>query len=163
MKLLHHGIYLLIAAVLQVTWLSGISVFGVTPNIFPVLVMVIGFMCGRIQGIFTGLVYGLVFDILVGRFIGTNMLSFIIIGYASAVISDRFYSMPPFYVFMLMGAAAAAIYGMFYAVLCIAQYSASVIGIVRIILIECAYSSILAVPVAYLLKRTLALVRGGKF
>lgn len=163
MKLLHHGIYLLLAAILQVTWLAGLSVFGVSPNLFLVIVVVIGFMCGRIQGVFTGVVFGLVFDILVGRFIGTNMLSFLIIGYLSAMVSDRFYSMPSFYVFMLMAAAATVISGLFYAVVCFAVYHVGVVTALKTTLIECIYNSILILPVIPLVKRTLPLVRTGKF
>lgn len=163
MKLLHHGIYLLLAAILQVTWLAELSVFGVSPNLFLVIVVAIGFMCGRIQGVFTGMVFGLVFDILVGRFIGINMLCFLVIGYLAAMISDRFYSMPSFYVFMLMAAAATVISGLFYAVVCFAVYHIGVGAVLKTILIECAYNSILILPVILLVKRTLPLVRAGKF
>lgn len=163
MKLLHHGIYLVLAAILQVTLIDGLSVFGAAPNLFLIIVVIIGFMCGRIQGMFTGIVFGFVFDILVGRFLGLNMLCFMIIGYLSAMASDRFYVAPSLYVFMLYTAAATALSGLFYAVPCIAVYHSGILSLVKITLIECVYNSIVALPLTLILKRTLPLVHAGKY
>ena len=158
MKFLHHGIWLVIAALLQVTLLGGIEVFGISPNLFLVFTVVIGFLCGRLQGMVTGMVFGLVYDILVGRFIGTSMFSFLFIGYFSAVFSDRYYAQPSFYIFSLMAAAATLIAGVVYLVPNSVVYNASILlTVFRIIIPECIYNGLLIIPVVFLANRTLAL------
>lgn len=158
MKILHHGIWLLLAVFLQVTLLEGIAVFGISPNMFLVFTVVIGFLCGRFQGMMTGMVFGLVYDVLIGRFIGTSMLSFLFIGYFSAVFSDRFYSQPDFYVFSGMAVAATFIAGIVYLVPNSVVYNTNIFtAIFRIILPESIYNAILIIPAVVLINKTLTL------
>lgn len=158
MKVLHHGIWLAAAVLLQVTLLNAIAVFGISPNIFLVFTVLIGFLCGRFQGMVTGMIFGLVFDLCVGRFIGTSMLSFMFIGYFSAVFSDRYYAHPPFYIFCLIAAAAALIAGVVYLVPNMLIYDAGVIkSLIRIVIPECLYNALLIIPMVPMVDKTLAL------
>ena len=99
MKLLHHVVWLILIAILQPALINALSVFGVNGNVFLLFIVLIGFFCGRMQGMLCGILFGLVYDIYVGRFIGTDMLIYLFIGYFSAVVSDRFYGRPNIYVF----------------------------------------------------------------
>lgn len=143
--------------------MDGIEVFGVEPNLFLAVVVVIGFMCGRIQGLFAGLAYGLIFDITVGRFIGTSVIAFMLIGYLAAVVSDRFYSMPAFYIFSLMAAAATVLFGLFYSVISCTVYGGGVMQLLATTLKSCIYNAVIIIPVMLLMRKTLSLCSDRKY
>lgn len=158
MKFLHHGIWLLIAALLQVTLLESIAVLGVSPNLFLIFTVLIGFLCGRLQGIVAGMIFGLVYDIIIGRFIGTSMLSFLIIGYFSAVFSDRYYAQPSLYIFSLMAVAATFIEGIIYLVPNSIVYNTNIFkALFKLILPGSIYNGLLIIPVTFIINKTLDL------
>ncbi|HIV85274.1 MAG TPA: rod shape-determining protein MreD [Candidatus Monoglobus merdigallinarum] len=157
MKILHHGLWLIIIIILQSAIINDLTVFGVSANLFLVFTALIGFLCGRVQGTVCGIVFGLVYDIYVGSFIGVSALSFAVVGYFSAVLSDRFYGGPGFYVFMCLGAAAVAVNEC----ICLIPYSVSIQNVaslgsaVRNIGINALLSAVLILPMLWLVNRTL--------
>lgn len=158
MKVLHHGAWLILSVILQATLLSAIAIFGISPNIFLVSVVLIGFLCGRYQGMICGMVFGFCYDILVGRFIGVSMLEFMLIGYFSAVFSDKYYKEPPMYVLSVIVLCASCIAGIFCFFINTLFYDAGLIySCFRIVLPESVYSALLTFPIGYLMKKTLSL------
>ena len=62
MKLLHHVVWLILIAILQPALINALSVFGVNGNVFLLFIVLIGFFCGRMQGMLCGILFGLVYD-----------------------------------------------------------------------------------------------------
>ena len=165
MKLLHHVVWLILIAILQPALINALSVFGVNGNVFLLFIVLIGFFCGRMQGMLCGILFGLVYDIYVGRFIGTDMLIYLFIGYFSAVVSDSFYGRPNIYVFSAMAAgatiAAEIIYLIPYSMFC--EGSFVWISAVRIIFIETVLNAVLVLPMLWFIEKTLVWFKIKKY
>ncbi len=161
MKFLHHGAWLIVAVILQSMIFNYISVLGVHPELFVLIVAAIALLCGNIQGMVCGMVFGLVYDILIGRAVGTNMLSFAVIGYVCGIIGGKYYTAPPFYVFMIIGAAVTAAAELIYLVPCVIglQIDVPILYGLRTVLIEALMNGILIVPVLWCVGRTLNLFK----
>lgn len=161
MKTLHHGIWLLLTIILQTVIFNFISVFGVHANLFLVVVVAIALLGGKVQGLICGIVFGLIYDFTVGRLIGADMLIFALVGYASGVIAGRYYSIPPFYIFMAIGAIMSACAGIIYMVPYTAglEITAPFWFVIKTIVIQAIMDGILVVPALWCIKRTIRLFR----
>lgn len=161
MKILHHGAWLVLAVILQTLILNNISFFGVHADLFLVLAASIGFLCGRVQGTVCGIIFGLIYDFFVGRIIGIDMAAFALIGFFSAVVSDRYYNNPSFYVFMLLGAAATVAAELLYMIPYIAVIGGGIkiTSVIRTIGIEAVLNGILILPLIWCIKKTMELFK----
>lgn len=52
---------------LQMNFFSWFTIAGVKPNLFVILILVIGLFTGRINGIICGIIAGLFLDFFIGR------------------------------------------------------------------------------------------------
>ena len=69
------------AVLIQESAISQISVFGVTADITPIVVMSIGLLCGSMAGAVAGFAIGLFVDLLLFQTLGVTSLLYIAIGY----------------------------------------------------------------------------------
>lgn len=161
MKVLHHGVWLLLALLLQSVTINYISFFGAHAELFLVVVVVIALYGGKIQGMVCGMVYGLALDLLVGRIIGADVISFAAVGYIMGFVSEKHYTPPPFYMFMLLTAASTAAAEVIYMIPYVAVLGGNLplLTAVRTILIESALNAVLVLPVMWCMKRTLSLCK----
>lgn len=159
MKALHHAAWLLLAIILQTMIFNYINIFGVHADLFLVAVIAIALLCGKIQGMLCGMVFGLICDFLIGRLVGTNMLSFAVIGYICGAIGGRYYSAPPFYVFMGIGAAATAAAEIVYLIPCTAGLEIHIpfLYALKNIVVEAVMNGVLTVPALWCIRRTIKL------
>lgn len=106
----------LVGVVLQVAALSQIDVFGVPPDISPLLVAAVGLLLGSLAGAGFGFVVGLLVDVTLLQTLGVSSLLFVAIGYGAGrlrELRDPAHGLVP----MAVGAAAAAVATFGFAVL----------------------------------------------
>jgi rod shape-determining protein MreD len=70
-----------VAVLLQTAVLSQISIFGVSADLTPLVVMAIGLLCGSMPGAIAGFGIGLFVDIVLVQTLGITSLLYIVIGY----------------------------------------------------------------------------------
>jgi rod shape-determining protein MreD len=68
------------AVVIQVSMISQISLFGVTADITPLVVMSIGLLAGPMAGAVAGFAIGLFVDLVMFQTLGITSLLFITVG-----------------------------------------------------------------------------------
>jgi rod shape-determining protein MreD len=145
-----------IFVLLQISVVSGVSVFGVSADITPLLVAFVGLSCGSVTGAVTGFAVGLALDLSLVQTLGLTSLLYTLIGYwAGRVreVRDPQAALAP----LLVGTAAAAISLFGYAVMeFLLGVDAPVsLDLLRQILIGVALDAILALPVWFVVRRTL--------
>ena len=76
------------AVVIQVSMVSQISLFGVTADITPLVVMSIGLLAGPMPGAISGFAIGLFMDVVTFQTVGVTSLLFITVGYWSGRLRE---------------------------------------------------------------------------
>ncbi len=76
------------AVVIQVSMVSQISLFGVTADITPLVVMAIGLLAGPMPGAVAGFAIGLFVDLVMFQTLGITSLLFITVGYWSGRLRE---------------------------------------------------------------------------
>jgi rod shape-determining protein MreD len=96
--------------VIQQAAVSQISIFGVTADLGPLVVMSVGLLAGSMPGAIMGFATGLLVDLVLFQTLGVTSLLYIVIGYWSGRVRellDPAHGLVP----MGMGAAATAVAG----------------------------------------------------
>jgi len=76
------------AVVIQVAMVSQISLFGVTADVTPLVVMSIGLLAGSMTGAIAGFAIGLFVDLVMFQTVGVTSLLFITVGYWSGRLRE---------------------------------------------------------------------------
>jgi rod shape-determining protein MreD len=76
------------AVVIQVAMVSQISLFGVTADVTPLVVMSIGLLAGSMAGAIAGFAIGLFVDLVMFQTVGVTSLLFITVGYWSGRLRE---------------------------------------------------------------------------
>jgi rod shape-determining protein MreD len=96
------------AVLVQQVAVSQITIFGVTADLMPLVVMSVGLLCGSMAGAVMGFGSGLLVDLVFVQTLGVTSLLYILIGYAAGrlrELRDPAHGLVPVFV----GAAATAI------------------------------------------------------
>ncbi len=104
------------AVVIQEAAISQISIFGVSADITPLVVMSIGLLCGSMPGAIAGFAIGLFVDLVLFQTLGVTSLLFIAVGYWSGrlrELRDPSHGLIP----LALGAVATAFTGVGMAVI----------------------------------------------
>lgn len=80
----------LIIYFLQVNFFTWFNIAGVMPNLFVVLILVIGLFAGKYVGISTGVVAGLFLDIFISKKIGVTAITLGLVGFIGALLDKNF-------------------------------------------------------------------------
>ena len=80
----------LIIYFLQVNFFTWFNIAGVKPNLFVVLILVVGLFAGKNVGTSTGIVVGLLLDIFISKKIGISAITLGIIGFIGALLDKNF-------------------------------------------------------------------------
>jgi len=99
-----------VAVVIQTAAISQISIFGVSADITPLVVMSIGLLCGSLPGAIAGFAIGLLVDLALVQTLGVTSLLYIAVGYWSGrlrELRDPAHGLVP----LAAGAAATAFVG----------------------------------------------------
>lgn len=79
-------IILLFLVPLQTTWLTGLSLDSIRPDLGLILVFFVGFYGGERQGLLIGLLAGGLLDLFSGGPLGSNLVSKALLGWGSGVL-----------------------------------------------------------------------------
>jgi rod shape-determining protein MreD len=145
-----------LAVVIQETTVSQISIFGVTADITPIVVMSIGLLCGSLPGAIAGFAIGLFVDLALVQTLGVTSLLYIAVGYWSGRLRetrDPSHGLIP----MLLAAIATGFTGVGMAVI---QFMLGVTAPVSFLLIEqiilqMLVNTLIALPVYETVRRWL--------
>lgn len=80
----------LIAVILQVSFLSYVTVFGTVPDLVPVLIVCFGLLGGAVVGAASGFAAGLLLDSLLLQVLGVSSLSLLAVGYLAGRYREGF-------------------------------------------------------------------------
>ena len=146
----------LLAVVIQVAAVSQISIFGVSADLSPLVVMSVGLLAGSITGALMGFGMGLLVDLMLVQTLGVTSLLYIAIGFWSGRVRelrDPAHELIP----LGLGAAATAVAGIGMAVI---QFLLGVDAPVSFLLVQQIFlqtlvNSLIALPVYALVRRVL--------
>lgn len=99
-----------LSVVVQVAGVSQISIFGISADLTPLVVMSVGLICGSLLGAVSGFGIGLLVDMVLVQTLGVTSLLYIAIGYWSGrlrELRDPSHGLVP----LALGAAATAVAG----------------------------------------------------
>ncbi len=145
-----------LAVVIQETSVSQISIFGVTADITPLVVMSIGLLAGSMPGAIAGFVIGLFVDLALFQTLGITSLLFIVVGYWSGrlrELRDPSHGLIP----LALGAVATLFTGVGMAVI---QFMLGVdapvsLLLVQQIVLQMLVNTLIALPVYEIVRRIL--------
>lgn len=148
------GLLGFLSVVIQVAGISQVSIFGVSADITPLVVMSIGLLCGSTPGAVTGFGIGLLLDMVLVQTLGVTSLLYIAIGYWSGrlrELRDPSHGLVP----LGLGAAATAFAGVGMALI---QFLLGVDAPVSLLLVQQIFVTVLvntliALPVYALVAR----------
>jgi rod shape-determining protein MreD len=144
----------LVAVVIQETAVSQISIFGVSADLTPLVVMSVGLLAGSLPGAIMGFATGLLVDTVLVQTLGVTSLLYIAIGYWSGrlrELRDPSHGLVP----LAAGAAATAVAGIGMTLI---QFLLGVDAPVSALLVQQIFITILvntliALPVYHLVQR----------
>jgi len=142
------------AVVIQESAVSQISIFGVSADLTPLVVMSVGLLCGSLTGAVFGFATGLLIDLILVQTLGVTSLLYIVIGYWAGrlhELRDPSHELVP----LVVGAMAAAFAGLGMAVI---QFLLGVDAPVSLLLLQQIFvvvlvDTLLALPVYALVRR----------
>lgn len=82
-------LWLVVLVIIQPTLMQGIEVFGVSPDLFLVLVVCAGLFRGKGEGAVAGFIFGLAFDVMVGRLVGLSGIIYMYAGFSAGMVRER--------------------------------------------------------------------------
>ncbi len=143
-----------VTVVIQVAGVSQISVFGVSADVTPLVVMSVGLLTGSLLGAVTGFAVGLLVDMVLVQTLGVTSLLYIAIGYWCGrlrELRDPSHGLVP----LALGAAATAFAGVGMAMI---QFLLGVDAPVSLLLVQQIFitvlvNTLLALPVYALVRR----------
>jgi rod shape-determining protein MreD len=145
-----------VAVVVQESTVSQISIFGVSADLMPLVVVSVGLLCGSLPGAIFGFGTGLFVDLVLVQTLGVTSLLYIVIGYWAGrlrELRDPSHELVP----LACGALASAFAGLGMAVV---QFLLGVDAPVSALLIQQIFVTVLvntliALPVYALVRRIL--------
>ena len=140
--------------VIQQAAISQISIFGVSADLGPLVVMSVGLLAGSLAGSITGFGTGLLVDLVLVQTLGVTSLLYIAIGYGSGrlrELRDPAHGLVP----LAMGAAATAFAGLGMAVfqLLLGVNAPVSLLLFQQIFITVLVNSLIALPVFAIVRR----------
>lgn len=94
---------------LQVNFFSWFNLAGVKPNIFVILVLVIGLFSGKSRGVAFGIIIGICLDFFIGKNIGITAIMLAIVGFFGGYL-DRNFSKDSRFTMILMVIIATLVF-----------------------------------------------------
>ena len=113
-KVIFYAVWLFILAVLEPTFFSAISVFGISPNVFLAFVVMTAGLKGKTEGAIIGAVYGFAYDLLIGQMIGLNALIYMYAGLLTGILKEKYISIDGVILASLTTAVVSLICGIIY-------------------------------------------------
>jgi rod shape-determining protein MreD len=145
-----------VAVLIQESAISQVSIFGVSADITPLVVMSVGLLCGSMTGAVFGFATGLLIDLVLVQTLGVTSLLYIVIGYWAGrlrELRDPSHELVP----LAVGALAAAFAGLGMAMI---QFLLGVDAPVSLLLLQqilivVLVDTLIALPVYALVRRVI--------
>ena len=153
---------LFIALILQTTLICRLSFFGVVPSLILVAVICFALVNDYVDSaVFAG-VAGLLMDIAGGRIIGFNSLLMLYLSLGMVYVGQEFFR-ENIKAAVILVAAGTLVYEMVYFIFTFAIFGGSHFFYMmwRVVMVECLYNALLAIPV-YLYVDKFFKIRGGR-
>jgi rod shape-determining protein MreD len=150
------ALIVVVAVILQVSFLSYLSLLGTTPNVIPVVVVVLGLLGGGVVGAVCGFAMGVVLDSALLQPLGASSLVLLSIGYLAGRYREGFEIsnslLPP-----LLAGGFTLLAGISFGALqlLLGVETPLSIGVLNEIVVQALLAILLAVPVYPLLRRVL--------
>jgi rod shape-determining protein MreD len=143
-----------LAILIQEAAVSQISIFGVSADLGPLVVMAVGLLCGSLPGAIFGFFTGMFVDTVLVQTLGVTSLLYIAVGYWSGrllELRDPAHGLVP----LAVGAAATAVAGLGMAVLQFLLGVDSPVSwlLLQQVLITVLVNTLIALPVYALVRR----------
>ena len=136
----------LIIYFLQVNLFSTLTINGIKPNLFIILVLFIGLYANQILGISFGIGIGLILDLLYGKTIGVTALMLCVVGYLGAYFDKNFSKENKFtIIFMVLGVTIIFELGNYFINSIILNFEREFWYFFKILFIECLYNVLLTI------------------
>jgi rod shape-determining protein MreD len=150
------ALIIIVAVILQVSFLSYLSLLGTTPNVIPVVVVALGLLGGGVVGAVCGFAMGVVLDSALLQPLGASSLVLLSIGYLAGRYREGFEIsnslLPPL---LAGGFTLLAGIGFGALQLLLGVETPLSIGVLNEIVVQALLAILLAIPVYPLLRRTL--------
>ena len=145
-----------VAVLVQESAVSQISIFGVSADITPLVVMSVGLLCGSLTGAVFGFGTGLLIDLVLVQTLGVTSLLYIVIGYWAGRLRElRDPQAPLTPLFVGASAAAASLVGYSLIEFLLGVDAPVSLELLRQIVLGVAVDTVLALPMWVLVRRTL--------
>ncbi|BBF42235.1 rod shape-determining protein MreD [Lachnospiraceae bacterium KM106-2] len=82
---------IVICFLLQTTVFQAIALANTVPNLLLILIVAIGYMSGKVEGMFLGFFCGLIVDCMYGQVIGISALLYMLVGYLVGICNKIYY------------------------------------------------------------------------
>ena len=141
--------------ILQANFFNWFTIAGVKPNLFIVLILVLGLFAGQKVGIAYGIILGIFLDIVLGRNIGITTVMLGIIGFIGGYL-DKNFSKESRLTVMLMVIGTTAIYEIGTYIFNIIEFSINIeiLDFIKILSIEVFYNTILTIIIYPIIQKT---------
>lgn len=145
----------LIIYYLQSNFFSWFNIAGVMPNVYVILVLLVGLFANQTMGVIYGGAIGLIIDILLGSQIGIHTATFAIIGFLAGVFDKNFSKDSRMTIMLMVLGATAIVEGLGYLlsyILLGAQVE--IVSFLKILAIEIIYNVILTIILYPLIQKS---------
>lgn len=145
----------LIIYFLQANFFTWFNISGIKPNLFVILVLLVGLFAGRKIGIPIAIFLGFFLDLVLGKSIGISAFMFAIVAFLGGYL-DKNFSKDSKLTIMLMVAGSTAIYEIGSYVFNVINLSAyaELGSFIKILLIEIVYNTMLTIILYPLIQKT---------
>ncbi len=129
---------------LQSNFFTWFNIAGVMPNLFIILIMLVGLFMKKKLGFIFGIIFGILIDIFIGARIGINAISLAIVGLAIEYF-DKNFSKDNRLTVMFITAISTLIFEVIFYILQIVfcNVEIQILEFIKIIFIETIYNTIL--------------------
>lgn len=151
------ALIVLVTVILQVSFLSFLSLLGATPNLIPVVVVSLGLLGGGVVGAVCGFVAGFLLDSMLLQTLGVSSLALLSVGYLAGRYREGF-EISGFLVVPLLTAGFTLLYAAGFAAiqLMLGVETAVSVLVAREIFVQALLALLLAIPTYPLVRRILA-------
>lgn len=148
------------ALILQTTVIDGLSFFGVSPSLTLVIVICFSLANTYLPSAVFAAVAGLLLDITGGRIIGFNAVLMMYLSIGVVYVGQEFFRETPKSA-VILTAAGTFVYELVFFIFSLAIFGSGhfFYMIARVIVIECVYNGIIALPVYFYVSKFLKIRR----
>lgn len=148
------GLMILLALVIQSTWLQYIEFNGIKPNLILIIVISVALLRGAREGAVTGFFAGVLRDLMFGKVFGVGALEGLLLGFTVGVLNKRLYKENIVVVVLLtfiFSFCSGLIIGLLNIVMGAQENILTLIK--TIVIVEAAYNSIASIFIYYIVYR----------